>query len=239
MIHIAQGDYPNSRNWLTNPASGVSSHFIIDFDGAISQMVSIFDSAWANGLWWDAPNRCWRAPRKTQTTAPIVTPRWPNILPGTNPNRYTISIEHAGKSGERAPATQIAATVKLLRWLADQFTIVWTVGRTLIRHADINPLDKPFCPGAGFDLAHIAAMAHEQPDAWAGWGSAFPLPADQRAWGIPQAWLADGGGLGEARSEETYLADGRVSVRVFQGGLVWWQRATDRCTIGRFVTRLP
>jgi hypothetical protein len=76
-------------------------------------------------------------------------------------------------------------------------------------------------------------------DVWAQWGDRFPLPPEQRGWGIPQLWKDNAAWLGQARSDELYLADGAVSVRLFQGGSVTWEKATGRCTLTRLVTRLP
>jgi len=160
VLHIAQGSYESSRIWLTNPDSGVSSHFIISPEGEISQMVSVFDSSWANGLWWDFGAKRWRAPRLDQAHAPFVDPLWPDIIAGVNPNRYTISVENAGWSGKPVPSAQLDAGVRLLRWLAELFHWTYTPSHTLIGHKDINPLDKAFCPGPSFDLAQIAARAN-------------------------------------------------------------------------------
>jgi hypothetical protein len=176
VLHIAQGAYEFSRTWLTNPDSGVSSHFIISEAGDISQMVSVFDSSWANGLFWDSVYKRWRAPRVDQAHAPFVTPLWLDIIAGVNPNRYTISIEHAGWSGKPVPAAQLDASVRLLRWLAEQFRWAYTPGHTLIRHADVNPLDKGFCPGPSFNLAQIAERANAPERTIHHYVAAFPTP---------------------------------------------------------------
>jgi N-acetyl-anhydromuramyl-L-alanine amidase AmpD len=176
VLHIAQGPYEGSRGWLTNPDSGVSSHFIISEAGEISQMVSVLDSSWANGLWWDSAYKRWRAPRLDQAHAPFVTPLWPDIIAGVNPNRYTISIEHAGWSGKPVPSAQIDASVRLLRWLAEQFHWTYTPGHTLIRHADVDPLDKAFCPGVSFNLAQIAGRANASERVIRRYVAAFDTP---------------------------------------------------------------
>src|SRR5207244_2040311 len=71
-------------------------------DGAVFQLVRLRDSAWGNGI--------------------PVHPRWPLIAErtGVNPNRYTVSIEHAKPSADNSdPLTpaQLRASVSLVRWL--------------------------------------------------------------------------------------------------------------------------
>src|SRR5688572_15543234 len=65
VIHICDGSYAGSVGWLwnaiTNPSS--SAHFVLDpLSGEITQLVSIYDSAWANGLKWDAARQLWIDP---------------------------------------------------------------------------------------------------------------------------------------------------------------------------------
>ncbi len=52
VLHIAQGGYDAAVSWLSNAQSNPNSsaHFVIAKDGRIAQLVSINDSAWANGL---------------------------------------------------------------------------------------------------------------------------------------------------------------------------------------------
>lgn len=65
------------------------------------------------------------------------------------------------------------------------------------------------------------------PDPWLAWGTAYPLPVEQRLWGIPQLWSENARWLGEARSEPIYripdAQDGhnRFVLQLFQGGAIW------------------
>jgi hypothetical protein len=168
VLHIAQGGYTSSINYMA--ANGTSSHFIVSAAGSVSQMVDTDDTAWGNGLaWCTTPAQAatlgapwqgvgWYCPHKHK-----VTPSWADITPGVNPNLETISIEHEGMSGRALPAVQLSATVRLLAWLAQQCPSLapYAPGHTLIRHADIDPTDKAFCPGPAFDLALIARLANE------------------------------------------------------------------------------
>src|SRR5512146_253489 len=44
VLHIAQGSYQGAIDWLSNPASDASAHFIIAKDGRIAQLVSVDDT---------------------------------------------------------------------------------------------------------------------------------------------------------------------------------------------------
>lgn len=60
------------------------------------------------------------------------------------------------------------------------------------------------------------------PDPWAAWGNDYPLPADQRRFGIPALWFENRHWLKEARSFPWYPPGvaGFVA-QLFQGGLIW------------------
>jgi hypothetical protein len=98
-------------------------------------------------------------------------------------------------------------------------------------HRDYNKLA---CPGAAITEAfyldvikQAADQVAPQPDPWAAWGTAYPLPVEQRGWGIPGLWFENARWLGEARSEPIYripdTMDGhnRFVVQLFQGGAIW------------------
>jgi hypothetical protein len=55
VVHIAEGFYLGTISYQRNPANEVSSHFIVDRDGTVGQMVDTADKAWTqksgNGHW--------------------------------------------------------------------------------------------------------------------------------------------------------------------------------------------
>lgn len=162
VLHVAEGTYRGSIQHLTNPdsESKASAHFIISKQGQICQMVSILDRAHGNGLYWQ---NGWRNPRHKP-----VTPTWPDIIRGLNPNQYTISIEHEGYRDEPWTTAMDEANTRLLKWIAGQTGLVYEPMHSLIGHCHIDPVDKWFCPGPHVDYARIAAAAN---------GPAAPLPA--------------------------------------------------------------
>lgn len=150
VLHIAQGGASGSLDWLTNPKSKVSSHFFITKLGLIYQLVSLADTAWCNGL-IPTPNG-WLTPSRVP-----VTPRWAGLISGKNPNGYTVSVEHEGKSGQPLTPQMREAQERLLAWLAEAFAwSSYAPAANLIGHGDINPVDKMFCPGTAFDFGAIA-----------------------------------------------------------------------------------
>jgi hypothetical protein len=49
VLHHTGGDFGPSLNWLINPASGVSSHYLIDRDGSIYELVDEARESWHAG----------------------------------------------------------------------------------------------------------------------------------------------------------------------------------------------
>lgn len=243
VLHIAQGGYQSSIDYMRG--AGVSSHFIISTAGGVAQLVDLDHSAWANGLHWVGERAQlpqgypWLGPGWYCPHEHKVTPTWESITPGINPNLQTISIEHAGFTSKAVPAIQRAALIQLLRWLGRQYPelLPWVPGRTLIRHADIDPVDKAFCPGTGFDMATIADAANvplPPAEAWQRvWARrGIDLPAHQIGWAIPQLYKYHFTELGACVESEHYLANGQVSVAVFEHGLIYFLKSTGRAYLG-------
>ncbi|MGB8644590.1 MAG: peptidoglycan recognition family protein, partial [Anaerolineae bacterium] len=165
VLHIAQGSYEGAVSWLsnadTNPNS--SAHFVIAKDGRIAQLVSIWDSAWANGLRWT--NGAWYTPADPPR---LETPPWADIVAGVNPNLYTISVEHEGSYQDPWTPAMYAANTRLLKWVAAQLghtgaPITWTAHRNLIGHYEIDPIDRANCPGPTVNFAQMATDANANP----------------------------------------------------------------------------
>ncbi len=166
VMHIAQGGYDAAVRWLSdenaNPNS--SAHFVIAKDGRIAQLVSIDDSAWANGLRWDAESNQWFTP-----SGRPVKPTWQDIEPGVNPNLFTISIEHEGVYQEEWTPEMYKANNRLLQWIAAQVSVqkpenafwAYVPHRTLIGHYEIDPADRPNCPGPNVHYENMAADAND------------------------------------------------------------------------------
>ena len=153
----AGGDGPSAAALLSDPAREASTHFVIGQDGALFQLVRLRDSAWGNGI--------------------PVEPRWPLITGRrrVNPNRYTVSIEHAKRSADNSDpltAAQLAASVALVRWLLDTLPVLGLAGDHLLErrnagalrdvvigHCDIDSVTRAHCPGTWDWDGYLALLA--------------------------------------------------------------------------------
>lgn len=130
--HITAGLMPGTLGWLRNPDSGASCNYLITKQGIIHELVPPTESAWANG----AVNR----PNRNNAFVDAV------VREGVNFNTRTISIEHEAKAGEAPTRAQELASIYLTAWLCQQFNITPDATH-IIRHADIDSVNRPYCPG--------------------------------------------------------------------------------------------
>lgn len=130
--HQTAGQCPGSLNWLCNAAAKASAHYLIFRDGTVYQLVHDADTAWHAGG--------------------VNKPSW-TLYDGTNPNRYTIGIEHecypaVGGDGNLTEQ-QYQATLELHRSLISQYGIA--IDRNhIIGHYQIDSVNRPNCPGPEF-----------------------------------------------------------------------------------------
>ena len=127
--HITAGNFPGCLVWMQNPNTPDkgSAHYLITRTGRILQMV----------LDENTSNHAGAAKK----------PNWP-LYKGTNPNRYTIGIEHEGFDGTLTDI-QYQATLWLHRHLIDKWNIVPGYD-TIIGHYRIDSVNRPNCPGPKF-----------------------------------------------------------------------------------------
>jgi N-acetyl-anhydromuramyl-L-alanine amidase AmpD len=162
VMHIVEGSYSGAIRWLQdaqiNPNS--SAHFVLAKDGRVAQLVSVNNGAWANGLKWNADANEPNGGYWTNARGVRVKPSWKDIVPGQNPNYYTISVEHEGFYQEAWTPEMYEANNKLLVWLAKEFDLWWVPLRNLIGHYAIDNVDRPNCPGPTVNLEKMAADAN-------------------------------------------------------------------------------
>jgi N-acetyl-anhydromuramyl-L-alanine amidase AmpD len=146
--HISGGTMSSMDSWFRSPGNTVSSaHFGVSKTGEIHQYVDIRKMAWANGLKKDAVSKA---------TAPLVKEKAP-----TNPNKYTVSIEHEGTDGTLTEA-QFTASVWLHRYISAEVKRIYGAPialdeRHVIGHFQVDPVRKPYCPGPNFPWARLYA----------------------------------------------------------------------------------
>jgi N-acetyl-anhydromuramyl-L-alanine amidase AmpD len=162
VLHVTGGakgkEYPNAVSWLSGAESGVSAHFVISQAGEITQLVSINDSAFANGLRWDSTHGTWVDPEGVR-----IHPAWVGLTIPTNPNWYTISIEHAAQSSDVWSPAMFDANTRVLQWIRQQIGIIYQVRKTLIGHNEISPVNRPYCPGPNVQWQRCADAGNSTP----------------------------------------------------------------------------
>ncbi len=117
---------------LCDPASKVSSHYLVDEDGTVYQLVDEANRAWHAGVSF------WRG------------------VSGLNDGSVGIEIVNPGHEwGYRAfPAVQMAAVLELCRGILSRHAIP---ARNVVGHSDIAP-DRKQDPGELFPWAWLAAQ---------------------------------------------------------------------------------
>ncbi len=218
-LHIIVGSATSAISKFKNPASQTSAHFVVSKAGGITQLVSIGDTAYANGLSWSVADHCWIDPQGHLLKPPNPSPSWPLLEPPVNPNFSTVSIEREGYPQDIPPQAQNDAVVRILRYVASQFGIVYAPVRTLIGHYAISPKSKPNCPGPHVDYAALATAANAEPSRIVHAGSfGAMIRQDYRADGLACGYIETGtaiaiddfhsNGYRHANSGIGFLADG-------------------------------
>lgn len=130
--HITAGAYPGCLSWMQNPQAQASANYLVTRDGRIFQLVKDEDGAWANGA--------------------VNKPNWP-LYDGTNPNLYTLSIEHEGYGGSGGDGSLTEIQYQATLWLHKQLVAKWSISVDkdhIIGHYRIDSVNRPNCPGPKF-----------------------------------------------------------------------------------------
>ncbi len=130
IIHYTgMADHDGALRWLTNPASKVSCHYIVDEDGTITQMVAERERAWHAGA------GSWRGEDDINSCS------------------VGIEIHNPGHDGGSPPFphVQMDAVSALARDIVARYAISPT---RVLAHSDVAPQRKPD-PGERFDWAKL------------------------------------------------------------------------------------
>jgi len=145
VIHIMEDDIATVDTWFNTPGGAhndmpVSAHYGVSRKGAVHQYVDEMDTAWHAGR--------------------VLGSEWPLLLTKlpTNPNSYTIGIEHEGTPDMQWTDEMYEATAILLAGISQRWAIAldWM---HVVRHCDIYS-KKPQCPGPHCDLDYLIDLAH-------------------------------------------------------------------------------
>jgi len=137
--HITAGTFPGCLSWMRNPQAKASAHYLVTRQGKIYQMVRDEDTSWHAGA--------------------VNKPSWP-LYDGSNPNRYTIGIEHEALPGERLTEMQYQATLWLHRRLIEKYGIPADRDH-IIGHYQIDSVNRPNDPGPQFPWGKLLADLKE------------------------------------------------------------------------------
>ena len=132
--HITAGSFPGCLHWMQNPDAKASAHYLINQAGDIIQLVKEEDTAWHAG---EVRNSSW------------------SLFDGSNPNSYTIGIEHEGYSG-LLTEPQYLASLWLHRQLIEKYRLPADSDH-IIGHYRIDTINRKNCPGPDFPWSRLWA----------------------------------------------------------------------------------
>lgn len=229
--HIAVGTFEGVRSWFNtppalrrdangNPIGPSSTHFSVAKDGRAQQHVALDDTAFGNG---DV---------QAGYTSELVREN-----AGLNPNLWTVSCEHEGVSGEIPTDAMFDTSTRLCAWVFATRLIpggasgVAVDRRHILRHGDISPVDRRFCPGwPETVLADYVARVAELVS-----GRAPVELAAERELSDPfSAFLSANPDAGRPRHGEVYDLFGNAYLwlaaceRYPHGALLYWRKWMDR-----------
>lgn len=142
VLHVTEGSAESARQWFHDPSSRVSAHYMVTKTGTIYHFVHESDTAWANG-------------RVDNPTAQVVKERV-----GTNPNAWTISIEHEGDGTHELTDPQRAASLELMKDIQTRHHRIVFNRHHVLGHREIYALKT--CPGA-IDVDRLVRELNELP----------------------------------------------------------------------------
>lgn len=130
--HQTAGQFPGCLNWMCNPLAQASAHYLVTRAGAIYQLVRGEDTAWHAG----GVNR----------------PSW-SLYDGSNPNNYTLGIEHECYPDVGGDGNLTESQYQATLWLHQQLVAKWGIpidSDHIIGHYRIDSVNRPGCPGSAF-----------------------------------------------------------------------------------------
>lgn len=152
VLHDTAGNPENNsaRDWLCNPKSKVSAHFVISTTGMISQLVS------CNNIAWHAGRSTWKGRDGCNNYAIGIEHDNPGQMPSIDrtawgqyisPDKYQVrqarSAYHPYTYWMAYPEAQLAASISLAMAIHEKHFLVDIVGHYHIspkRKVDVNPL---------------------------------------------------------------------------------------------------
>lgn len=132
VIHKPEGELQGTIEYLQDPKTQKSYHFIIAKDGRVINLVDPDNTAWHTGV--------------------VVAPTWKSIIDGVNPNLYTIGIALEGFAAEPETLEQHINMCKLIADLELKYGCGISA-ETVVYHHEIQT--EKSCPGYHMDKFKI------------------------------------------------------------------------------------
>lgn len=134
VIHACEGAYSGCWSWLTNSASGVSAHYVVNETGSdVSQLVTEANKAWHVSASYD----CTRNGNSECNRN------------GTNVNYFSVGIEHAGYSSQANWNTGLIAQSAQLTCDITRSNNIARDSYHIVAHGRLQPYNRTD-PGAGW-----------------------------------------------------------------------------------------
>jgi len=148
-LHITAGPLKPSLDWLRDPQSQVSAHYVVSKAGFIYQLVREADAAWSNG--WRTLKTDGHATTLDEKRAlyePQESVDWISaaLLGNVNPNLLTVSIETEGVPGELRPPRQLTSIIELMLDIRDRQALL-AIPNRVCGHNALDSINRPDCPG--------------------------------------------------------------------------------------------
>ena len=148
VCHI-NNTYASAINNFYNAKKEVSAHYVIRRDGFVKQVISLDDSAWANGTSiYEDSDVYYKF-----SSSPLVN------CNKDNANYYTFSIEHESFDGSLTNEqleSSINVMETIIKYLKDKYNYDFIIDRNhIIGHSEVNPIVRTKCPGAKFPYDKI------------------------------------------------------------------------------------
>jgi N-acetyl-anhydromuramyl-L-alanine amidase AmpD len=129
--------------------SDVSSHFVISRTGNVSEVVSLDDSAWANGTSLNETSDVYYKLAKNKYVRETAM----------NANYFTFSIEHESFDGtltDEEYKASLNVMKKIIKYLKDTYNYDFIIDEEhIIGHSDVAPIVRTKCPGNNFPFKRL------------------------------------------------------------------------------------
>jgi hypothetical protein len=148
----------NAISWFQNPTSNASATFVIDRDGTTYQFMSTLVAPWTNGDYRINGQAAYRTaiPALVDAIRQCDANRY-------NLNEFCVTIEYVGTPENPPTDAQYVKGIELAKYVCGTYAVPpHRYGQ--LRHADINHITRPDCPGPHFDLTRIITALGGDPE---------------------------------------------------------------------------